>query len=65
MASSDIFGIVIGKLCNKKKSCPIILLKVDKSLEVGFYCAILPFDLTVCLWVKGGGESLHDAKEIT
>ena len=49
MASASIFSIVIGKLCHKKKPCPIILLKVNKNLEIDFHCNILPFDLTVFL----------------
>ena len=65
MAGAGILGVIINKLCHKKKLCPIILLKVNKSLEVSFYCIILSFDLIVHLWVEGGGESLLDAKEIT
>ena len=49
MVNAGILGIILGKLRYKKKLCPIILLKVDKSLEVDFYCAILPFGLTVRL----------------
>ena len=49
MADAGIFGIVVGKLYYGKKSCPIILLKVDKSLEVGFYYAIFSFGLTIYL----------------
>ena len=49
MASASIFGIVMGKFRHGKKLCPIILLKVDKSLKIDFYYAILPFSLTVYL----------------
>ena len=49
MANASIPGIIIGKFCHEKKLCPIILLKVDKNLEVGFYCTILSFGLTVHL----------------
>ena len=65
MASTSILGIVVGKLYYGKKPCPIILLEVDKNLEVGFYYALLPFDLTVCLWVEGSGEFLLYVEEIT
>ena len=64
MAGAGIFGIIIGKLRYKKKSCLINLLKVDKGSKVGFYCTILLFGLTIYLWVKGSGESPLDAKEI-
>ena len=49
MANTSIFGIFIGKFCYGKKLYSIILLKVDKSLKVGFYYSILPFCLTICL----------------
>ena len=64
VAGAGILGIVVSKLRYGKKPCPIILLKVDKNLEIGFYCTILPLSLAVHLWVEGGGESLLDAKEI-
>ena len=40
MTDASIFGIIVGKLRHEKEPCSIILLKVDKSLEVGFYCTI-------------------------
>ena len=64
MADAGIFCIVVGKLCYKKKSCPIILLEVDKSLEVSFYYIILPLSLTIRLRVEGNKEYPLDAKEI-
>ena len=48
-----------------KKSCPVILFEIDKSSKIGFYYTILPFDLTIYLWVESSGEFLLDAKEIT
>ena len=65
MAGAGILSIIVNKLRYKKKSCLIILLKVDKNLEVSFYYTILPFSLVVCLQVEGGGESPLDAEEIT
>ena len=64
MAGAGILGIVVSKLRHGKKSCPIILLEVDKSLEVGFHHTILPLSLAVRLQVEGGEESPLDAKEI-
>ena len=49
VANAGIFGIVVGKFRYRKKLYPIILLKVDKGLEVGFYYTILPFSLIDCL----------------
>ena len=65
MADASILGIIVGKLCYKKKPCPIILLKIDKNLEIGFYCTIVSLNLAICLWVEGGRKSLLDAEEIT
>ena len=64
VAGASIFDIVISKLCHKKKSCLIILLKVDKSSEVSFYYTILSLSFAVCLWIKGGREFLLDVKKI-
>ena len=49
VASTGIFGVVIGKLRHRKKLYLNILLEVDKDLEVGFHCAILPFGLNIYL----------------
>ena len=64
VASTGIFGVIIGKLYYEKKPYLIILLKVDKNLEVSFYYAILLFGLIVYLWVKDNEKSLLDTKEI-
>ena len=60
MAGASIFGIIISKLYYKKKLYPIILLKVNKNLEVSFYCIILPLNLAICLWVEDDEEFLLD-----
>ena len=49
VANISIFGIIISKFCYKKKLYSIILLEIDKSLEIDFYYIILPFSLTVHL----------------
>ena len=46
---ASIFGIIIGKLCYKKKLCLIILFKVDKSLKINLYYTILSLNLAICL----------------
>ena len=65
MAGTGIFGIIVGKFYYGKKPCPIILLKVDKNVEVGFFCTILPLCLAVSLRVKGGRKFLLNTEEIT
>ena len=64
MAGISIFNIIIGKFRYKKKLCLVILFQIDKNSKVSFYYTILPFDLTVCLWVKGGKQFPFDPKEI-
>ena len=64
VAGTGILGIVVSELRHRKKSCPIIMLKVDKGSEVSFHRTILPLSLAVCLRVEGGGESPLDAEEI-
>ena len=64
MTNISIFGIIMDKFYYKKKPCPFILFKIDKSLKVGFYCTILPFVLTICLWMESNKESLLNSKEI-
>ena len=61
---TSIFGIVVDKLCNRKKPCLVILFKIDKDSKVGFHHIILSFSLTVHLWVKSGKESPLNTKEI-
>ena len=64
VTGAGIFRIVICKFSYWKESCPVVLLEVDKGLEVSFYGAVLPLGLTVCLRVERGGELAFDAKEV-
>ena len=64
IANVGIFSIVVSELRYENKLCSIILLKVDKSLKVGFYYIILPLSLVVHLQVEDGNESLLDIEEI-
>ena len=41
-----------------------MLLEINKDSKIYFHSAILPFNLTVSLQIKGGQETLLDAKEI-
>ena len=80
MVSISILSIIVSKLYHKKKPYLVILFKVDKGLEIGFYCTILfkidkgleidfyhtilPLSLAVYLWIKSDGEFLCNAKKI-
>ena len=61
VVGTGIHNIIVGQFRYDKKLCPIILLEVDKNLEVNFYHTILPLSLAVYLQVKGNRESLLDA----
>lgn len=61
---TGIFGIIIGKLSHWYEPCPVILLEVDKGLEISFYCTILLLGLVVYLQVKSGGESSLNILEV-
>ena len=64
VASDSIFVIIISKFCYKKKTCLVILFNIDQNLKIDFHYIILPFGLTVYLWVKSSRKSLLKAKEI-
>ena len=64
VANAGILGVIVDILYHKNKPCSIILLEVNKGLEVSFYCAILLFGLTVRLWIEDGKEFLLDVKDI-
>ena len=56
-----ILGIIVSKLCYRKKPCLIILFQVDKDPKIGFHCAILSLSLAVRLQVEGGRKFLLNA----
>lgn len=64
VAGAYILGIVIDKLGYKQKPSPIVLLKIDKNLEIRFYYTILMFYLPICLKIKSGGELPFNAKKV-
>ena len=53
VTSTGILCIIIGKLSYGKEPSLIILPKIDKSLEIGLYNAILFLGLAVSWRVKG------------
>ena len=64
MAGISIFSIVTNKHRYGKKLYLIILLKIDKILEVGFYYTILLFSLADDLQIKGDRKFFFNAEEI-
>ena len=49
MAGASILDVIIIKLCHEKMPYPIILFKVDKSLEIGFHHIFLLLSFAVYL----------------
>ena len=64
MASTNICSVIVSKLHHNKKPYLIILLKIDKNLEINFYYIILPLNLAVYLQIESDKEFLFDIKEI-
>ena len=64
VTNACVFCIVINKLCHWQEPSPVILLEVDKSLEVCLHGAVLPLGLPVCLRMEGGRELSLDAKKV-
>ena len=64
VANASILDIIVSKFRYIKKLYSIILLKIDKNLEINFYYIILPFSLIIYLWIKDDRKSLLDTKKI-
>lgn len=62
---ASILSIIMGKLCHKKKLYPIILFEIDKDLKIGFYCAVMSFDLVIYLKIEDIYYFTFKIKEIT
>ena len=60
MAIASILVIIIGKFCRTKKLYLIILLKVDKNLEISFYYSILLLILAISLQIERDKEFLFN-----
>ena len=52
VAGASVFCIIIGKFSHQKEFCLVVLLKFDKSSEVGFHYAIVSLGLIVFLKMK-------------
>lgn len=63
VVGASIFCIIIDQFNYWKEFCPIVLLKVDKDLEIDFHYTVLPFSLAVNLRVKGSKKSLLNVQE--
>ena len=50
--SSYILYIIIYKFRHMQELCPVVLLSINKGLEVSLYYAILSLYWTICLWIE-------------
>ena len=64
ITGTDIFNIIINKLCYRKKLYSIILFEINKNLKISFYYTILSFNLAIYLWIEDNEEFLHNIKKI-
>ena len=60
-----VFCIFISKLGHQQEPSLVILLEVDKALEIRLHGAVLPLGLPVCLRMKGGRKPSLDVEEVT
>jgi len=56
--------IVIGELRRVEQGRPIVLLVIAEHVNIGFHPFVVVFNLSLCLWVVGHGESLIDVKHL-
>lgn len=59
--SASVFSVIICKLNYQKEFSPIVLIEVDKDLEINFNNSVLSFDLIVGKNMENGGKFLLDA----
>lgn len=60
----SVFGIIICKLSYWQKICLVILLAVDKSLEIDFCFAILIFSLIIRLKLESNTKLILNSKKV-
>lgn len=60
MTNISVVSVIICKFSYWEKSIPIIVFKVDNSLEIGFHSAVLFLCPAIDLELKSGEKSLLD-----
>lgn len=61
VANAYILGIIVSKLCYKKKPSPVILFLINKDLKIG---TILLLSLAISLWVESDKKLLFNSQEV-
>ena len=54
--------IVVSELCDREISCPVVLLMVDKEMQIGLHPLIVAFRLSISLRVGCCRNVLLDAQ---
>jgi len=57
--------IVVSELCDREISCPVVLLMVDKEMQIGLHPLIIPFQLSIGSRMICGGYVLLDSQGAT
>lgn len=65
MASTHILSFVVCKFYYEHEFCLIIILSINKSMQIGFHCAILHLSMAVCLQIKYSEKLSLNTKEVT
>lgn len=64
MVGINFFHIIVYKFSYKQKSCPVILLLIDKCIKINLYYTILYLSLAIYLLIKVNKKFPLNAKEI-
>ena len=64
MTGAYVLGIIVGKFSSQQELGLIILLKIEKDLEVRFYYAILSLSVTVSVRMERIEKPPFNAKKI-
>lgn len=64
ISNISFFSIIIYKFSNWQKFYKIILLKVNKDLELYFYYTILILDFSISLRIKNSEKLILDSKKV-
>lgn len=47
-----ILDVIIYKFRYWQEFCPMVLLPIDKNMQISFYCAMFSFLSAICLGIK-------------
>lgn len=65
IANNHIFSIIKYEFYHGQELCLVILVLINKNLEINFDYNILPFGLSICLRIKDDKKLPLDTKNVT